>query len=189
MSRGFGAAFAAENHLSHHFQTPSDDAGGEGGSLAVAPLRLPPDKRGAVSSGRGRDDESPGLEVHEDDLLAEFKPVKDSVNKVNWSSMALSTLPNFKPNQLEAQVLWINDNKIASLPSSIRQLSKLQTLRIDDNQIQIIPGFISACSQIEILTAKRNKIHQLSMDFFDLQVAPPPPPPPPTPPLPAPPRA
>jgi Leucine-rich repeat (LRR) protein len=168
MSRGFGAAFAAENHLSHGFKKLDHD-GGAAEVAQRAGQSQPLDRRRTLAYQRSSDDDSPGLEAHEDDLLAEFKPVKDTVNKVNLSGMSLATLPNFKPNQLEAQILWINDNNIASLPAGIKQLSKLRTLRLDDNQIQIIPSLLASCRQLEILTAKRNKIHQLSLDIFDLQ--------------------
>jgi Leucine-rich repeat (LRR) protein len=78
-------------------------------------------------------------------------------------------LPSFQQNQLDAQILWINDNKIASLPAGIKQLSNLRTLRLDDNEIQIIPSFLASCTRMENLSAKRNKIHQLSLDIFGLQ--------------------
>lgn len=168
MSRGFGASFAAENQLSHSFQQlESDTLSEHGGAASSSSRRI--DSRGASAFSRGRDDAGSGMDIHEDDLLAEFRPVKDTLNKVNWSGMALTSLPVFKSNQLEAQVMWINNNKIVALPTSIKMLSNLRTLRLDDNQIQIIPGFLASCRWLECLTAKRNKIHQISLDVFDLQ--------------------
>jgi leucine-rich repeat protein SHOC2 len=169
MSRGFGAAFAAENHLSHEFQKlESDTVSEEGGIGSASSRRL--DSRSSLIFQSRPDDPIAGVDFHEDDLLAEFKPVKDTVNKVNWSGMGLTTLPAFKPNQLEAQVMWINNNNIVSLPVAVKQLSNLQTLRLDDNQLQTIPGFLASCLHLECLTAKRNKIHQLSMDIFNLHL-------------------
>ncbi len=64
--------------------------------------------------------------------------------------MGLTTLPAFKPNQLEAEVMWLNSNSIASLPTGIKQLVKLRALRLDDNQLQLMPAFLASCNGLQV---------------------------------------
>jgi Leucine-rich repeat (LRR) protein len=64
--------------------------------------------------------------------------------------------------------LWLNDNRLTSLPSELGQLSKLTYLNLDRNPLTALPDSLGRLSNLTWLRLNQNRLTALPTDLSGL---------------------
>ena len=94
---------------------------------------------------------------------------KNSINELVLNDNKLSSLPDSIKEFKKLTTLSLNNNKLQCLPKSIVELKSLEKLLLSDNQLKEIPTNIDELTKLQVLGLGNNQLEKLPTSIGNLK--------------------
>lgn len=94
---------------------------------------------------------------------------KNSINELVLNDNKLSSLPDSIKEFKQLTTLSLNNNKLQCLPESIVNLKSLEKLLLSNNQLKEIPSNIDRLSKLQVLGLGNNQLEKLPTSIVNLK--------------------